>query len=239
MNIKLKSEVLEKSIQIESYLSQILMRLLDIENLNNRSFGTKGSALSFRSKADLLYDINKIQKELYTDLILFMEIRNQFIHNYDTNSFEKVNSRLSKKNRLVELYEEIIEPKNENWNIEKKLKKGFICLCIRIVEKLQLTENGIIKEKEDSLRIQIEIAEKNHELEFKEITNKALADSIDDAMDLLNKSFSTSDFGRKLNSENILTKKIKSSIFSFLEKNMRKEIDNWSKKTRAKSVKHQ
>lgn len=230
MNIKIKSEVLEKSIHIESYLSQILMRLLDIENLNNKSFGTKGSALSFRSKADLLYDINKIEKDLYTDLILFMEIRNQFIHNYDTNSFEVVNSRLNKKTRLLSLFDEIYEFKKDDFNNEEKLSKGFICLCIKIVKSLQLTENEIIKEKEEALQIQIDIAEKNHELEFKEITNKALADSIDDAMDLLNKSFSKSEFGQKLNFENKLTEKIKASIFGFLEKNMKKEIDNWGEK---------
>ena len=206
------------------------MRLLDIKDLNNKSFGTKGSALSFRSKADLLYDINKIEKDLYTDLILFMEIRNQFIHNYDTNSFEIVNSRLGKKNRLLSLFNEKYELENKNFTKEEKLNKGFSFLSIRIIEKLQLAENEIIKDKEEALKLQIEIAEKNHQLEFKEITNKALADSIDDAMELLNKSFSKSEFGRKLNFENGLTKRVKSSIFGFLEKNMRKEIDDWSKK---------
>lgn len=231
MNIKLKSEVLEKSIHIESYLSQILMRLLDIENLNNKSLGTKGSALSFKSKADLLYDIKKIEKDLYNDLILFMEIRNQFIHNYDTNSFETVNSRINKKTRLLNIYEEFNKNnKIQSKNREEKLRKGFISLCIKIIQNLQNTENQILKEKKIALEKQIEIIEKNHEIEFKELTTKALADAIDEAMDVLDKSFAKNELGQEFNADNRFTALIKSSIFGLLEKNMKREIVDRKKK---------
>jgi len=225
MNLKLKSEVLAKSIHIETYLSQILMTLLDIESINNRTLGTKGSALSFKAKTDLLYDINKINKELYTDLIIFMEIRNQFIHNFDTNSYEIVIKRIGKEKRLLELF---AESKIENGNIkekEEKLKFGFSHLSISIFKRLE-----IIEEKTQALKRKIEILEKSHDLEFKEITQKALADSIDDAMELLNSNLNKSDLGRHLNTENELTNSIKTSIFMFMEKNMRKEIDEWKVK---------
>ncbi|TDN93387.1 hypothetical protein DET49_104113 [Salegentibacter sp. 24] len=234
MNIKLKSEILEKSIHIESYLSQILMRLLDIENLNNKTFGTKGSALSFKSKADLLYDIKKIDKNLYNDLILFMEIRNQFIHNLDTNSFETVNSRINKKTRLLQLYDEFDKHKEFGLMLkEDKLYKGFIFLCIRIIQNLETTENKILEEKKAALDRQIEVIEKNHELEFKKLTNKALADSIDEVMEVLNESFKKNELGEKFNAGNRFTDLIKTSIFGLLKKNIAKEIDKQNKKTRA------
>ncbi|WP_282031831.1 hypothetical protein [Winogradskyella eximia] len=231
MNIKLKSEILEKSITIETYLSQILMRLLDIDNNENKTLSYKGTALSFKAKVDLLFDIEKIEKNLYNDLVTFMEIRNQFIHNYDTNSFETVNLRINRKKRLIELYDSQTEvEKKDSITYEKKLRIGFLNLSIKIIQDLEITEKTIIAEKIEFLNSKIEIYEKNHELEFKEITNKALADSIDDAMELLDSSFSKSEFGKQLNPNSKLTNYIKSSIFGFLEKNMRKEIDNWKKK---------
>ena len=123
MNIKLKSEILEKSITIETYLSQILMRLLDIVNNENKTLSYKGTALSFKAKVDLLFDIEKIEKNLYNDLVTFMEIRNQFIHNYDTNSFETVNLRINSKKRLIELYNSQTEVEKKDWEYILSLEK--------------------------------------------------------------------------------------------------------------------
>jgi hypothetical protein len=98
MNIKLKSQVLKASIEIETKLSELLLELLDIIKDTPKTLVKTGSALTFKSKADLLLDIYKIDQELYTDLILFTEIRNQFIHINETNSFETVIERVKKEN---------------------------------------------------------------------------------------------------------------------------------------------
>ena len=232
MNIKLKSEILEKSIKIETYLSQILMRLLDIENNDSKTLGTKGSALSLKSKTDLLYDINKIDSQLYKDLIIFMEIRNQFIHNHDTNSYEFVINRVNKEKRIMEFFSELNFDKDLQIFVQEKevkLKAGFKRFYFSVVERLITTEKKVVTEKTEILNQQIKILEKEHELEFKDLTNKALADSIDDAMNLLDSSLIETEFGKLLNPDSKLTDKIKSSIFGFLEKNMRKEIDKRKK----------
>lgn len=220
MNIELKSEILKNSIQIEDYLSKILMKLLDIENPKNKSFGTKGSALSFKSKADLLYDINKIGKDLYSDLILFMEIRNQFIHNADTNSFEIVNARITRKNRLSQLS----ETPRDIWESEYSLRQGFYTLCMEIMKGLLEADNKIHEEKVSNIQRQIDIIEKDQELKFKESVTKALADSIDQTIDELNDRFSINEYGRKINANNRLTNIIKYIFEKSLRENLKKEI---------------
>ncbi len=151
-----------------------------------------------------------------------MENKNQIIHKLDTNSFEIVNSRINKKTRLLQLYGQANKNKEFDFrNKEDKLNKGFIYLSIRIIENLQTTENKILAEKKIALERQIKVIEKNHELEFKELTNKALADSIDEAMEVLNESFSKNELGEKFNAENRFTDLIKTSIFGLLKKNIK------------------
>lgn len=165
MNIEIKSDILRRSILIESSLAQLLGTILNIQSSDSKSLGYTGTALSFKAKTDLLYDIDRISKPLYNDILTFMEIRNQFIHNSDTNSYELViNERINRKNNLLDFIN-----KNEICaaDSETSLKLGVQGLSISILENLKTAHLKILDEliseydKEDVERnmrkIQLEI----------------------------------------------------------------------------------
>ena len=86
-NIPLRSSILLCAIREENEISRALKYLLRTVRPDSKTLGNKSSSLSFKSKVDLLFDIGDLEKPAYDKLILFMEIRNQFIHNPMCNSF--------------------------------------------------------------------------------------------------------------------------------------------------------
>ena len=86
-NIALRSSILLCSIREENEVSKALKYLLRTVKDGSKTLGNKSSSLSFKTKVDLLSDIGDLDKTEYDRLILFMEIRNQFIHNPECNSF--------------------------------------------------------------------------------------------------------------------------------------------------------
>lgn len=229
MNIELKSKILKESITVEDLLSNILMTMLDIEEPDNKSLGYRGTALSFKSKVDLLFDIQKIDKTLYSDLIMFMEIRNQFIHNIDADSFETVVDRIDKRKKLLAFYKEELKSFDYEADEEHKLEISFTSLCYSILTRLIDVKRLILKEKMESLKVRIDIIQKEQAIEIQEIMLKALSDSIDDAVDLFNIAFDKSEFGRQLSKEGELMKKFKSALFGFLDKRLTEAVNNRKK----------
>lgn len=149
MNIELKAQVLKASIEIESKLSELLLDLLAINKEAPKTLGKTGSALSFKSKTDLLLDIDKIDKDLYKDLILFMEIRNQFIHNIDTNSFETVIDRVKKESHLLSF----LKNKTLGWlEREKQLEFAFTDFTFSLHHRLLDVGDVIAAEKIEALQ---------------------------------------------------------------------------------------
>ncbi len=143
MNIEIKSDILRRSILIESSLAQLLGTILNIQNTDSKSLGYTGTALSFKAKTDLLYDIDRISQPLYNDLLTFMEIRNQFIHNSDTNSYELVIKRIPRKKNLLDFIKENAIFASEN---ETSLKLGVQGLSISILENLKSAHLKILDE---------------------------------------------------------------------------------------------
>ncbi|MBC6613000.1 hypothetical protein H8B15_18910 [Hymenobacter sp. BT507] len=86
-NMSLRSSILLCSIREENEISRALKYLLRTVRPDSKTLDNKSSSLSFKNKVDLLYDIGDLEKSQYDKLILFMEIRNQFIHNPNCNSF--------------------------------------------------------------------------------------------------------------------------------------------------------
>ena len=149
MNIELKAQVLKASIEIETKLSELLLELLSINKEAPKTLGKTGSALSFKSKTDLLLDIDKIDLDLYKDLILFMEIRNQFIHNIDTNSFEIVIERVKKENHLLSF----LKNKTLGWlDKEKQLEFAFSDFTSSLHHRLLDVSDVISAEKVESFQ---------------------------------------------------------------------------------------
>jgi hypothetical protein len=92
------------SVKIEHLLNLIIANLLFVNTENSRSFGTTSQALSFNAKANLLFDLEKLDKEQREKFQIFMEIRNKFAHLYSINTFEKCFEQTKNYNRLKKVY---------------------------------------------------------------------------------------------------------------------------------------
>ena len=86
-NQPLRSQILICSIREEEAAADAVRYLLRTVRPNSKTLGNKSSSLSFKNKIDLFYDIEDLSVEDYNNLIKFMEIRNQFIHNPSCSSF--------------------------------------------------------------------------------------------------------------------------------------------------------
>lgn len=74
--------VLEKALLLESNVTSFLGELLDLDDISNtKSLGSKGGALSFNQKINLLIDIGALEPATRSKYQAFMEIRNVFMHN--------------------------------------------------------------------------------------------------------------------------------------------------------------
>ena len=119
---KIKLKVLKYSLRLEKIASHSLAFILDIEDpTNTKTLGNKNTPLAFNQKLHLLLDSGSIDKEEKEKMEIFMEVRNQFMHNLNVNSFVEVFSVLSgRENRLRKLYPDYFSDKIE---IEDSLNK--------------------------------------------------------------------------------------------------------------------
>lgn len=138
MNIELRKTILEQSLSIENWLSKIIVSLIHIKKDAPKTLGTKSSAFSFKNKVDLLYDLDRIDKEDYNLFILFMEIRNQLIHNIEIDTLEKALTVIQKKQPFLNLD---IESRNAyELSQHEQLKERFL---LTILYKLDIKLNKI------------------------------------------------------------------------------------------------
>lgn len=130
-NGDLRGQILICSIRAEEAASDALKFLLRTVKIDSKTLSNKSSSLSFKNKVDLLYDIEDITKEDYSYLLKSMEIRNQFIHNSDCNSFIELKTQASDTVSFLKskLGNEIIDE-------EASLKESFKQLFIRALGKL-------------------------------------------------------------------------------------------------------
>lgn len=154
MNVECRIKILSKSLEIEDGLSNILKEIIKVPKVDTKTLGNQSSSLSFKTKADLLYDLDRITKDEYNRLILFMEIRNQFIHNIHANSFTKVFEILgnNRKNNLLKLNDELTELHDlvkEEKDKEKILEFCFDFLSIKLLETIISNREQIIKNFEN------------------------------------------------------------------------------------------
>lgn len=88
LNMSLRCWVIERMLRLEQTSSDLLKLMLRMPVTDSKTLGNQSSALSFRSKIDLLLDLEEIDKAEYSHLLKLMEIRNQFAHNHNAVSFE-------------------------------------------------------------------------------------------------------------------------------------------------------
>jgi len=139
LNMPLRTVVLQHSIRQEQTSSEIIKALLRILKSKTKTLGNKSSSLSFKNKIDLLHDLEELTDEEYNQLIKFMEIRNQFIHNHECSSF----IQLGGANAELTTYLRKQFPNDEK-DEEKSLLESYKQLFIRCQGKLLVMEREFV-----------------------------------------------------------------------------------------------
>lgn len=130
-NQPLRSSILICSIRCEEAASDALRNLLRTVKPDSKTLSSKSSSLSFKNKIDLLYDIDDIDKDDYGLLLKFMEIRNQFIHNPNCNSFIDLSKQAPELTNFL-----ITKLPNDQKDEETSYKQSFKDLFMRTIGKL-------------------------------------------------------------------------------------------------------
>lgn len=138
LNMELRSWVISQVLRLEQTSSSLMRAILRMFKENPKTLGNQSSALSFKSKIDLLYDLEEIDATEYNHLIKMMEIRNQFAHNPNAVSFESLDEISPQINKYLEKIE--IDGLEEQENREIKLKLIFSEVFKRCAGKLLVTE---------------------------------------------------------------------------------------------------
>lgn len=101
MNLKLRTNVLAKSLEIEHFLGSLLAVLFRFDKGNSKTLGPNSSTLSFKNKTDFLKDLGRLDDKDYQDLIMFMEIRNALIHNIEVDTLVKALEKTNKVKKML------------------------------------------------------------------------------------------------------------------------------------------
>lgn len=129
--INIRVDILQYSLMVENFSSIFLSTLLDITDFKeSKSLGNKNGNLSFNQKIDLLIDIRALEKKEKSKFLIFMSIRNQFMHNIDADSYENCLRNIEGAGKfLLKTY-----PQNEKLNKETQLENATKSLSNDVVE---------------------------------------------------------------------------------------------------------
>lgn len=148
LNMELRSWVISHLLRLEQTSSSLIRAILRMFNENSKTLGNQSSALSFKAKVDLLYDLEEIDKEHYNHLLKLMEIRNQFAHNHSAISFEAFDTINPDINKYLE--KNIPKEVDKDTDRETKLKAAFTEMFAKVAGKLLVLEieytQGITKD---------------------------------------------------------------------------------------------
>ncbi|POY38787.1 hypothetical protein C3L50_11680 [Flavobacterium alvei] len=133
--------VIELSVKTEEAVNLILSKLLGIKPEESRSFGNSSQALSFNAKANLLLDLNQLDKLQREKFQIFMEIRNKFAHLNSVDTFEKCFALMGNYQRLKKIFE--VDEDGES--IEKDMELMFCILSIDITSIIGTIRENVTK----------------------------------------------------------------------------------------------
>ena len=188
LNMEIRADILEYSLYIETLINNLLLLNLGIFDgkESTKLFSNKGK-LTFQNKIDLLFDIEVLSKDQNLEFVLFMNIRNKFLHDLECNSFQVFLSKLD--SGLVTRFKTFLENEelicNENAceiACNNLFKKNIVTIKnkIKAQEKIlkfhQLSNNNIslylefIRDLIENISITIE----NSELENPKVVNLGL-----------------------------------------------------------------
>ena len=175
-----RTYVVEMSVKIEHLSNVIISRLLGVNPDETRSFGTSSFALSFNAKANLLLDLNYLNKEQGLKFQIFMEVRNKFAHVYSVDTFEKCFALTKNYNQLKKIFG--IDKEGENQ--EKDMEYMFISLSLDIAKTLKEIGDNIYRQMavKYTQRRLTEAINKTKEYKLQKPLN---AEAVDDFIDFL------------------------------------------------------
>lgn len=84
----MRISVLENSLFHEFLITKSLADLLNIDIKKSLSLSDKSTCLSLSAKMNLLIDLRNLTKEQKPKLSYYLEIRNQFLHNWTIKTFK-------------------------------------------------------------------------------------------------------------------------------------------------------
>jgi hypothetical protein len=141
-NLSPRAYTVEMSVKIEHLLNLIMAQLLGVKHEDTRSFGNSSQALSFNAKANLLLDLNYLDKEQGQKFQIFMEIRNKFAHLHSVDTYEKCFAQTKNYNQLKKL----LEIDKDGDNLEEDMGYLFIALSMDIAMTLNKIKERIYSE---------------------------------------------------------------------------------------------
>ena len=174
VDLEIRKEILQYSLLIENFTSIFLSELLGIGSYEKtKSFGNQSGNLSFNQKIDLLIDIRALDKDEKKKFQTFMEIRNQFMHNYYAKNYETCFSFLNGKSAFILKH----YPQKPDLTLEEKLHKATVELAedvlkttMNLFKKLRekilkdVESAMLVKFKSDTLEIMKQIENELNEL---------------------------------------------------------------------------
>ncbi len=146
INLEVRSEILEYSLNIEGAINDLLLACLGIFDKSSTKLFSNKVGLSFKNKIDLLYDINVLSKKEHNDLELFMNFRNKFLHAIECNSYSAVLNQFDSgiKNRFRKY---LNENESEKYISEESYRKACGKLYARnldvILDKFALKRKSL------------------------------------------------------------------------------------------------
>lgn len=143
-NIKLRFEILEYALHLESSVSSIIKVYFFIDKPKLKTISNKSGRLAFKSQIDLLNDYDILDDLEYDTLLKLMEFRNQFMHNMECNSFKKAVEILG--NDRGKFLLKFVANEHKNLDIEAQYLKGFLS-CFLLISKSLL--NKLAKREEE------------------------------------------------------------------------------------------
>ena len=141
-NLSPRAFTIEMSVNFEHLLNVIIAQLLGVKNEDTKSFGNSSQALSFNTKANLLLDLNYLNKEQRVKFQIFIEIRNKFAHLHSVDTYEKCFEQTNNYSQLKKLF----RIDEEGDSLEKDMEYMFIVLSLEIAMILKKINEKIISE---------------------------------------------------------------------------------------------
>lgn len=164
INLEDRKDILKTALILENTTSIFLAELLGIKNYKeSKSFGNTSGNLTFSQKISLLIDIGALSETEKSKFIIFMEIRNQFMHNLNADTYELCFSFLNGREKsILKTY-----PQDKSLKKEEQLKRATFDLSSDIVVITSKIFNKIKEKFENESKVKL--LEKSKEISIKTI----------------------------------------------------------------------